>query len=151
MGVLLLVRHGQASIDAVDYDHLSALGRRQAQALGVRLAHADLPVERMVCGTSARQRDTARELVAALGFPAAQILTDARLDEFDHVGLLAANPSAGLLRCARRRPGPRCPLRWMRQSHARSRPTRTASPRTTGAIRRVMPPSSPGWSTRYAR
>src|SRR3954454_4465152 len=94
MGVLLLVRHGQASIDAVDYDHLSAVGRRQAQAVGERLAHADLSVERIVCGTSARQRDTAGELVVTLGFPKAQLWTDARLDEFDHVGLLAAHPSA---------------------------------------------------------
>jgi hypothetical protein len=32
--------------------------------------------------------------VAALGFPEAQLGTDARLDEFDHVGLLAAHPVA---------------------------------------------------------
>src|SRR3954454_20009219 len=95
MGVVLLVRHGQASIDAADYDCLSAVGRLQAQAVGLRLAHADLSVERMVCGTSARQRDTAGELLGTLGFPEAQLRTDARLDEFDHVSLLAARPSAG--------------------------------------------------------
>jgi broad specificity phosphatase PhoE len=94
MGVLLLVRHGQASIDAADYDQLSAVGRRQARTVGERLAHADVSVERIVCGTSARQRDTAGELLAALGFPRAQLRTDARLDEFDHVGLLAAHPVA---------------------------------------------------------
>jgi broad specificity phosphatase PhoE len=94
MGVLLLVRHGQASIDAANYDQLSSVGRRQARAVGERLADADLSVERIVCGTSARQRDTAEALVAALGFPEAQLRTDARLDEFDHVALLAAHPSA---------------------------------------------------------
>jgi broad specificity phosphatase PhoE len=62
--------------------------------VGERLAHADLSVERILCGTSARHRDTAGELVAALGFPEAQLRTDARLDEFDHVGLLAAHPFA---------------------------------------------------------
>ena len=31
MGVLLLVRHGQASLGAADYDQLSELGHRQAQ------------------------------------------------------------------------------------------------------------------------
>jgi broad specificity phosphatase PhoE len=103
MGVLLLVRHGQASIDAVDYDQLSAVGRRQARAVGERLAHADWSVERIACGTSARQRDTAGELVAALGFPEAQLRTELRLDEFDHVGLLAARPSAGTV--AARPPG----------------------------------------------
>jgi broad specificity phosphatase PhoE len=109
MGVLLLVRHGQASIDAVDYDHLSAVGRHQAQAVGVRLAHADLLVERMVCGTSARQRDTARELVAALGFPEADLRTDARLDEFDHVGLLTADTSAGTVSVRPTETGPEVP------------------------------------------
>jgi broad specificity phosphatase PhoE len=94
MGILLLVRHGQASIDAADYDQLSAVGRRQARSVGERLAHADLSVERILCGTSARQRDTAGELVSALGFPEAHLRTDARLDEFDHVGLLAAHPYA---------------------------------------------------------
>ena len=97
MGVLLLVRHGQASIGAVNYDQLSDVGRRQARAVGGRLAHADLSVERVVCGTSARQRDTAAEIVAALRFPEAQLRTDARLDEFDHVDLLAAHPVAGTI------------------------------------------------------
>ena len=63
MGVLLLVRHGQASLGAADYDRLSELGYRQARATGARLARADLVIDRMVCGTLARQRDTA---VAAL-------------------------------------------------------------------------------------
>jgi broad specificity phosphatase PhoE len=109
MGVLLLVRHGQASIDAADYDHLSAVGRRQAHAVGERLAHADLSVERIVCGTSARQRDTAGEIVATLGFPEAQLRTDARLDEFDHVGLLAAHPSAGTRAVRPTETGPEVP------------------------------------------
>jgi broad specificity phosphatase PhoE len=95
MGLLLLIRHGQASIDATDYDQLSTVGRGQARAVGGRLARADLTVERVVCGTSARQRDTAGELVAALGFPEAQLRMDARLDEFDHVGLMAAHPLEG--------------------------------------------------------
>src|SRR5690349_7335930 len=95
MGVLLLVRHGQASINAADYDRLSTIGRRQAREVGGRLIRADLTVERVVCGTSVRQRDTAAELVRALGFPEEHVRTDARLDEFDHVGLLAAHPSPG--------------------------------------------------------
>jgi broad specificity phosphatase PhoE len=41
--------------------------------------------------------------VAALGFPEAQLRTELRLDEFDHVGLLAARPSAGTV--AARPPG----------------------------------------------
>ena len=34
MGVVLLVRHGQASFGAADYDVLSPLGERQAAATG---------------------------------------------------------------------------------------------------------------------
>jgi broad specificity phosphatase PhoE len=124
MGVLLMIRHGQASFDAEDYDRLSGVGRRQAQAVGVRLAHADLSVEHMACGTSARQRDTAGELVAALGFPEAQLRTDARLDEFDHVGLLAAHPSAGTVAARPTETGPEVPAaldeaiaRWIAAGH----------------------------------
>ena len=38
MPTVLLVRHGQASFGAADYDVLSDLGRRQAQAAGRELA-----------------------------------------------------------------------------------------------------------------
>src|SRR5689334_2526132 len=96
MGVLLLVRHGQASIGAADYDRLSTIGRRQARLVGGRLARADLMVQRVVCGTSARQRDTAVEIVAALGVPGSGVQVDARLDEFDHVALMAAHPAPGV-------------------------------------------------------
>ena len=34
MGTIHLVRHGQASWGAADYDELSALGRDQSDALG---------------------------------------------------------------------------------------------------------------------
>jgi len=124
MGVLLLVRHGQASIDAADYDQLSAIGRRQARAVGGRLAQADLTVDRVVCGTSARQRDTAGELVAALGFPEAQVRRDVRLDEFDHVSLLAAHPSEATVPVRPIETGPEVPsvlaeaiARWIAADH----------------------------------
>ena len=40
MGTLYLVRHGQASFGADDYDQLSPLGLQQAQRLGAHwLAH----------------------------------------------------------------------------------------------------------------
>jgi broad specificity phosphatase PhoE len=124
MGVLLLVRHGQASIGEENYDRLSAVGRRQTRAVGVRLAHADLSVERVVCGTSARHRDTAGELVAALGFPEAQVQTDARLDEFDHVALLAARPPEATAAVRPAETGPEVPpaldeaiARWMAADH----------------------------------
>lgn len=89
MGVLLLVRHGQASLGATDYDQLSALGRRQAQVTGARLAAADLAVDRVVSGALTRQRDTAQAVLAALGRPGSELQIDERLDEYDHVGVMA--------------------------------------------------------------
>ena len=89
MGVLLLVRHGQASLGAADYDQLSALGRRQAQVTGARLAAADLAVDRVVSGALTRQRDTAQAVLAALGRPGSELQIDERLDEYDHVGVMA--------------------------------------------------------------
>ena len=93
MGILLLVRHGQASLGTANYDQLSGLGYRQARATGRRLARADLVIDRVVCGTLARQRDTAEAALAQLPPPAEPGLrVDGRLDEYDHLGLLAAGP-----------------------------------------------------------
>ncbi len=89
MGVLLLVRHGQASLGTADYDQLSDLGRRQAQVTGARLAAADLAVDRVVSGGLTRQRDTAQAVLAALGRPGSELQIDERLDEYDHVGVMA--------------------------------------------------------------
>jgi broad specificity phosphatase PhoE len=102
VGVLLLVRHGQASLGAANYDQLSELGHRQARATGTRLARADLVIDRVICGALARQRDTAEAVVAMMpdiahgagaGSPEFRPHIDDRLDEYDHVGVLAASPS----------------------------------------------------------
>ncbi len=89
MGVLLLVRHGQGSLGTPDYDQLSELGHRQARSVGARLAQADASVRRVWSGGLVRQRDTAREAMAELGIPLGDLATDDRLDEYDHVGVLA--------------------------------------------------------------
>lgn len=106
MGVLLLVRHGQASLGEANYDQLSELGHRQARATGTRLARADLVVDRVTCGALARQRDTAEAVMAMMpdmahgaaqgGGARSQEFRphiDDRLDEYDHVGVLAAYTS----------------------------------------------------------
>ena len=58
MGTLYLVRHGQASFGADDYDHLSDLGRRQAVQLGRYLGARGLRFEAVLTGTLRRQQDT---------------------------------------------------------------------------------------------
>ena len=86
---LVLVRHGQASFGAADYDVLSETGRRQARAAGEALRGRVDPVRRVVTGTMRRQRDTASACLAAMGLevPAAE---DAAWNEFDHEEVLRA-------------------------------------------------------------
>lgn len=75
MARLILIRHGQASFLADDYDHLSPLGEEQAASLGRWWAEHDAPPDRVVSGALRRQRRTA-ELAAgsARGWPAIEVL-----------------------------------------------------------------------------
>jgi len=80
MPTVLLVRHGQASFGAADYDLLSDLGRRQAEIVAVALAERGYRPSRLVAGTLRRQRETAAAF-AAVGAPEPEI--EPRWDEFD--------------------------------------------------------------------
>ena len=91
MSVLLLLRHGQASLGTTNYDRLSGIGQRQAQLTGVRLAGADLIVDRTVSGAMMRQRDTALIVMRELGLGESTLQIDDRLDEYDHVGVMAGH------------------------------------------------------------
>ncbi|MEV4837720.1 histidine phosphatase family protein [Nonomuraea sp. NPDC049486] len=83
MAVIYLVRHGQASFGAADYDALSELGRHQARLVGQELlGRAREPL--LVSGSLRRQKDTA----ALLGLPAAVPVEDPRWNEYDHLGLV---------------------------------------------------------------
>lgn len=53
-----LVRHGQASFGAADYDQLSPLGRQQCQALGQHLSARGLRFATVMTGTLRRQRQS---------------------------------------------------------------------------------------------
>lgn len=87
MPLICLVRHGQASYGAKDYDDLSDLGRTQAWAVGRELARRGLRAPHLVSGTLTRQHDTAQLLAEAAGFkqPPQQ---DPRWNEYDHLALL---------------------------------------------------------------
>ena len=67
MTILYLVRHGQASFAAENYDCLSELGHRQSAWLGEHFAARGIKFSRAVCGTLDRQRQTARTLLDAMG------------------------------------------------------------------------------------
>ncbi|WP_028633560.1 histidine phosphatase family protein [Pseudomonas parafulva] len=91
MGNLYLIRHGQASFGADDYDVLSPVGVRQSQALGEHLAQLGLRLDRCVAGDLRRQQDTARLALQALhhGGPAVPAIeTDAAFNEFDADGVI---------------------------------------------------------------
>ena len=89
MGQIVLVRHGQASYGAEDYDVLSALGRRQSAATGVALA--DLRPDAVLHGAMQRQHRTAEVMAAAAGWSAVPAL-DQDWDEMDHLAVLDAQP-----------------------------------------------------------
>ncbi|MGZ5400096.1 MAG: histidine phosphatase family protein [Nocardioides sp.] len=89
MGRILLVRHGQASWGASDYDVLSPRGEEQAEVLGRALA--DLAPDVIVHGSMLRQRRTAEIAAAAAGWDVAPRL-DERWNEMDHIAVLAAQP-----------------------------------------------------------
>jgi broad specificity phosphatase PhoE len=93
MGVVFLVRHGQASFAAADYDVLSPSGRMQSRVLGRWLAERQVRADVIVHGEMRRQRDTATELAEAAGWEA-ELAVDAGWNEFDHVGVLAAHRPA---------------------------------------------------------
>ncbi len=60
MGSIYLIRHGQASFGAENYDVLSPLGFQQAAALGDYLDRLGVRFDRCISGELSRQQDTAR-------------------------------------------------------------------------------------------
>jgi broad specificity phosphatase PhoE len=93
MSQILLVRHGQASWGAVDYDVLSDLGERQAGVVGAALATRGVVPSVVLHGAMKRQRETARLLVEAAGWSAWDRLEeDAGWDEMDHRSVLERQP-----------------------------------------------------------
>lgn len=63
MGTLHLVRHGQASFGAADYDQLSELGHRQCQALGAHWARLGRRFDAVLIGTQRRHRQSFEAIV----------------------------------------------------------------------------------------
>jgi broad specificity phosphatase PhoE len=88
MGVVLLVRHGQASFGSEDYDVLSETGVDQSRVLGRALAAQGVVPSAVLHGAMRRQRDTAAAVVAGGGWPVSPEL-DRGWDEFDHVAVVA--------------------------------------------------------------
>ena len=65
MATIYLVRHGQASFGAENYDKLSQLGCRQAQVTGEYFRDIGLVFDAVYSGDLSRQRETARLALAS--------------------------------------------------------------------------------------
>jgi broad specificity phosphatase PhoE len=67
MGTLYLVRHGQASFGAADYDQLSELGQRQCERLGAWFAAQGIAFDAVFTGTLKRHTQSLAAIEAGLG------------------------------------------------------------------------------------
>jgi broad specificity phosphatase PhoE len=90
MGQIYLVRHGQASFGAADYDRLSRHGIEQSRTLGAWFAASKQTFNAVVTGSLRRHRQTAEACLLAMpeAPPPAQWRTDPGFDEYDHTEVL---------------------------------------------------------------
>ncbi|MFK7957866.1 MAG: histidine phosphatase family protein [Lysobacterales bacterium] len=89
MSEMTLVRHGQASLGAENYDELSPLGVQQAVWLGEYFAEREMVFDQVVVGGQHRHRQTLDGISGALSLPPPDA-PDTRLNELDFQCLLAA-------------------------------------------------------------
>jgi broad specificity phosphatase PhoE len=87
MPTIYLIRHGQASFGAADYDVLSPVGEQQSKVLGEELRRREVRVDQVWSGTLRRQLATAASClpVAEVDLPVAE---DVRWNEYDHLALV---------------------------------------------------------------
>ena len=89
MGTLYLVRHGQASFGAADYDQLSELGQRQAEQLGRYWAERGQRFDAVLMGTLKRHAQTWEGIRQGAGF-AHEPLSWPGLNEYDGEAVIKA-------------------------------------------------------------
>ena len=89
MGTLYLVRHGQASFGAQDYDQLSELGQRQSQRLGEYFKLKGLRFEQVLTGTLKRHQQTLTGICSGGGFSTDAVALPG-LNEYDSEAVIAA-------------------------------------------------------------
>ncbi len=82
MSTIYIIRHGQASFGADNYDCLSELGRRQSLITGDHFADLGISFDAAYCGTMARQQDTAKAVLSRLPQPP-ELQVSADFNEYD--------------------------------------------------------------------
>lgn len=86
MGVIHLIRHGQATWQDDNYDQLSDLGREQSAALGMAWEASEQRWTHAITGSMERHLGTAVEVIEGAGFGDGYDIDD-RWNEFDHLAL----------------------------------------------------------------
>jgi broad specificity phosphatase PhoE len=89
MGTLYLVRHGQASFGADDYDQLSELGHRQSVRLGEYFAHQGIRFDGLIAGTLRRHKQTLAGILQGMDQAGEHLAWDG-LNEYDSEAVIAA-------------------------------------------------------------
>ena len=89
MGTLYLVRHGQASFGADDYDNLSELGVKQSVRLGEYWRAKGMKFDAVMVGTLKRHAQTLDGLLEGLGTTASPLQWPG-LNEYDSAAVIAA-------------------------------------------------------------
>ncbi len=89
MGTLYLVRHGQASFGAADYDQLSELGQRQSERLGRYWADKGLRLDAVLTGSLRRHAQTWEGIARGAGLNLSPRVWPG-LNEYDSAALIRA-------------------------------------------------------------
>ena len=90
MAELYLIRHGQASYGAANYDKLSELGHQQARWLGEYYRRQGIEFGHVLTGNMVRQRETATGICEGLGVSSENFDTHLGLNEFDFDAISSA-------------------------------------------------------------
>ena len=93
MGVLMLVRHGQAAFGAENYDVLSSQGVRQSRRVAEVLAGYGVMPTSLIHGGMRRQRETAEEMLRGAVSWELPLEADDRWRELDHLAVMEAYPT----------------------------------------------------------
>lgn len=92
MAAIYLVRHGQASFGAKNYDQLSELGAEQCRLLGAWFGQCGFAVDQIITGGLKRHQQSADAFISTLPEqqqPKAAPVIDAGFDEFNHREMLS--------------------------------------------------------------
>jgi broad specificity phosphatase PhoE len=89
MGTLYLVRHGQASFGAADYDNLSDLGHRQSVRLGEYFHERGMKFDAVITGTLRRHNQTWEGIARGMQLDPADVLPWPGLNEYDSEAVIA--------------------------------------------------------------